>query len=362
MANIKTNISIKNTMSKKPDKDFFLYYRDKKRQIVPFPDNNKQKMAKERLKELFFEFSDDLPKKFKDNWTNVKLFNPAGDVDNAHAIILKLEDGSYDLNNKLNYLTGKEWTMFSCSWFIFNALKKDLDEERRICENSIDHPATYSPTMMEGFIKFFTKEGMSVLDPFAGIGSTLVGCARTNRIGYGIELNKKYCRIIIKRVPEFKANVICGDAVKVKKYFGNNKKFDFSISSPPYWNVLNRSTKDFKAKRVNGGLDVNYSDDKADLGNIDDYNFFLEKLAGIYFDIYDLLKDGAYITIIVKNVKKEGKIYPLAWDLAHILSKKYELKDEKIWIQDKVGLAPYGYPSAWASNILHHYCLIFKKT
>jgi hypothetical protein len=67
------------------------------------------------------------------------------------------------------------------------------------------------------------------------------------------------------------------------------------------------------------------------------------------------------IKVIVKNIKKEGKMYPLAWDIARLLSEKYELKDEKLWIQDKVGLAPYGYPSAWASNILHHYCLIFQK-
>ena len=97
------------------------------------------------------------------------------------------------------------------------------------------------------------------------------------------------------------------------------------------------------------------------MGNIADYDLFLEKLANIYFDIFDLLKNKGYLVVIVKNIKKEGKMYPLAWDLARLLSKKYELKDEKLWIQDKVGLAPYGYPSAWASNILHHYCLVFQK-
>ena len=84
---------------------------------------------------------------------------------------------------------------------------------------------------MENFIKFFTKEGMTVLDPFAGIGSTLVGCKRTGRIGYGIELNKKYFNSILKRVPEFKSNIINGDSRNVKTYF-KNKKFDLCISSP----------------------------------------------------------------------------------------------------------------------------------
>lgn len=352
---------IKLSKDNKDEKEiWYLYYKDKSRNIVPVKDIEKNRKAKIKLEEIYKNFKNKLPKKFRENWYKVKLFHPKGDVDKAHAILMDPEEGAYDLNNRLNHLTGKEWTLFSCSWFIFNALKKDLDEERQICGKEVPHPATYSPTMIEGFIKFFTKEEMKVLDPFAGIGSTLVACKRTNRIGYGIELNRKYYDIIIKRVPEFKDNVICGDARKVKTFF-KNIVFDFCISSPPYWDILNRSTRDFKRKRILKGLDVKYSEDTKDLGNISEYNTFLQELSQIYFDIYDLLRTGAYLVIIVKNVKKEGKFYPLAWDLAKILSEKYELKDEKIWIQDKISLQPYGYPYSWSSNILHHYCLIFRK-
>ena len=84
-------------------------------------------------------------------------------------------------------------------------------------------------------------------------------------------------------------------------------------------------------------------------------------MANIYFQVYDVLKNKGYLVVIIKNVKKEGKHYPLAWDLAKKLSEKYVLKDEKIWCQDKVGLSPFGYPFSWTSNIVHHYCLIFRK-
>ena len=47
------------------------------------------------------------------------------------------------------------------------------------------------------FISFFTKSGQSVIDPFAGIGTTLVACQRTKRKGIGIELNKKYQQPIL---------------------------------------------------------------------------------------------------------------------------------------------------------------------
>ena len=264
----------------------------------------------------------------------------------------------------MNHLDGKDWTKFTKSWFIFDALQKDIKEEKSITEkfdlNSEEHPATYSPTMLEDFIKFFTKEGEIVFDPFSGIGSTLVACDRTKRLGIGIELNKKYCKIIKVRT---NSQIINGDSKEVKKLLQKNKinKIDFCISSPPYWNILNRSTANFKKEREDKNLDINYSKTSKDIGNIDDYEKFINILAKIYFDIYHFMKDDSYLVVIVKNIKKDGKHYPLAWDLANKLREKYTLKDEKIWCQDKVGLSPFGYPFSWTSNIVHHYCLVFKK-
>ena len=274
-------------------------------------------------------------------------------------MILNAQDGAYDLKNKLNCMTGKEWTKFTCSWFIFNALPSDLKEEKSLNLNTEEHPATYSPTMVSEFIKYFTKEGDNVIDPFVGIGSTLVACKRTGRNGFGIELNPKYYEICKERVPEFAENIFNADCRDIDKI--DLPPINYSISSPPYWDVLNRSTDGFREEREDKGLDFKYSESSKDLGNISNYDKFLKEVCSVYFKLYDKLAIGAYITIIVKNVKKEGKMYPLAWDMARILGEKYVLKDEKIWIQDKIGLSPYGYPNSWASNILHHYCLILRK-
>jgi len=351
---------VQTKLKKDSDSEYYFYYKNQNREIVPNKDLLVNKEAKKILDKIYKEHKNDLPKRFSDNWRCVKLYHQGNNVTQAHSIILDLDNGAYDINNSLNHLTGKEWTKFSCSWFIFNALAKDLKEEREISGDSEDHPATFSPTMIEGFVNFFTKERMKVLDPFAGIGSSLVACKRTNRIGYGIELNEKYYQTILKRVPEFKKNVVNGDSRKIKEFF-KDVKFNFCISSPPYWDILNRSTDGFKDTREKKGLDVRYSDKNHDLGNIDNYEKFINELAQIYFDIYDLLENESYIVVVIKNVKKKGVMYPLAWDLAKKLSEKYTLKDEKLWIQDKIGLSPYGYPHGWSSNILHHYCLILKK-
>ena len=107
-------------------------------------------------------------------------------------------------------------------------------------------------------------------------------------------------------------------------------------------------------------MDVVYTKDERDVGNIHEYRQFLDKLVSIYSGLRRLLARNAYLTIIVKNVKKGGRIYPLAWDLGRELAAVYTLKDEKVWCQDNQRLAPYGLGSAWVSNTFHHYCLQFR--
>jgi hypothetical protein len=116
-----------------------------------------------------------------------------------------------------------------------------------------------------------------------------------------------------------------------------------------------------KKRRTSVELDVHYSDDQRDLGNMKDYDEFLSSLVAIYKQLKPILREKAYLTIIVKNIKKGGKIYPLAWDLAHELGKVFTLKDERLWLQDNQRLAPYGLGSAWVSNTFHHYCLQFRN-
>jgi DNA modification methylase len=272
----------------------------------------------------------------------------------------KLKTDKIDPRNKLNNLTGKEWIKFLKSWFVFDALHSDLKEEDKISKICKKHPATFSPTLISDFIKFFTKEKMIVLDPFLGIGSTLVACDRTNRIGYGIELNRKFAEAAKKRVSK-KQIIIEGDAMNLDKY--NIGEVDYCITSPPYLNMLHKVDVNQKI-RQNNGLFTKYSDDPRDLGNITDYNIFMGKILTIFDKVYDKMKNGAYLTIIVQNIINKDVMTPFAWDLAIRLSSpphKFVLKKEKIWCQDHKNLHPFGYPYAWVSNTHHHYCLVFRK-
>jgi DNA modification methylase len=277
------------------------------------------------------------------------------------------ETSKRTVNNRLNHLEPKAWLKFQKSWFVHNPPPRRRDVLR--------HPAKFPETLAQEFIEFFTKRGQIVLDPMAGTGSALVAALRSGRQSYGIELNPTYAEmarqvLIEERVAlgeaakGLTAEVITADAACIVQLAEeqNLPIIDYVLTSPPYWNMLHaQGFETQKTRRSTPGMDVSYSDNPNDLGNLSDYGEFLDRLENIYLGLKPILKPGAYLTIIVKNIKKGGKIYPLAWELALRLSQTYELKDEKIWCQDNQRLAPYGMGSTWVSNTFHHYCLQFKN-
>jgi len=266
------------------------------------------------------------------------------------------------MRNILNELDPKSWLKFQKSWFIHNPPPRRKDV--------LLHPAKFPETLAQEFIEFFTKPGQMVLDPMAGTGSTLVAALRSGRDSLGIELNPRYADIARQVLAAEReslgltagptAQVMTGDAGRVP--VSELPQIDYVFTSPPYWDMLHaKGARTQSQRRASGNLDVFYSDDPADLGNIHDYEAFVAQLVAVYASFKPCLRSKAYLTIVVKNVKKGGKIYPLAWDLGRELGKVYTLKDEKIWCQDNQRLAPYGMGSAWVSNTFHHYCLQFRN-
>ena len=274
------------------------------------------------------------------------------------------ERGKYNSANKLNSLTGKEWIKFSKSWFVHKPPQRK--------KNEVLHPAKFPESLVKEFISFFTKENEWVFDPFLGTGSTLMASGALGRNAAGIELSDYYYQIAKERIEKEKFNNVviplCGSSLNLrtmlKKIPTKNKQFDYVITSPPYWNQLERNSMRQK-KRKEGGLDTKYSDDGEDIGNISGYEQFLETQAKIFDEVHSVIKENGYLTVITNNVYYNGKLFPLAYDTAISLTKRgkksWVLKDEKIWLQDDKPLIALGINSAWVSNRHHQYCLIFRK-
>jgi len=263
--------------------------------------------------------------------------------------------GKYSSRNTINNLTGKEWIKFTRSWFEHHPPPRNKKQSEHL------HPAKFPEDLIANFIKFFTKEGMWVLDPFVGTGSTLVACDQTKRNGIGVELTKKWTDIATNRTDQY---VILGDCRDLKEY--NLPQLDFSISSPPYWDMLSHSrggSNSTQKDRIKAGFDASFSDNDLDLANIVGYKEFMEELLQIYKNIYDLLRPGKYIAVIMQNtLKQKQQYYPVAWEFA--LKMKdfgWQIAQEFIWCQRDKKLGIWGYPNTYISNVHHHYILIFRK-
>lgn len=100
----------------------------------------------------------------------------------------KLINGTVDPRNQLNDLTGKDWLPETKSFFY----QKGLGANHPEAQIEKLHPAPYSFQDIAHLVKFFTKAGMRVLDPFGGVGSTAKACEVTGRVCTSIELSKTW--------------------------------------------------------------------------------------------------------------------------------------------------------------------------
>jgi len=75
-----------------------------------------------------------------------------------------------------------------------NSFGKERDAELAL------HPTVKPVALVADAILDCSGRGGIVLDAFAGSGTTLVAAERTGRLGYGIELDPRYCDVIIKRL------------------------------------------------------------------------------------------------------------------------------------------------------------------
>ncbi len=269
------------------------------------------------------------------------------------------------VSKRLNDLDGKSWVKATKSWFKILTRKRSTSQ--------IQHPGKFPEDLVLKFVEYFTKENDWVLDPFAGVGSTQIACKEINRNSVGIELNEEFVKIgnetIANTAGDCSQSLIVGDSSQIistlKNQIEDIPQFSYLITSPPYFDMLRKSrggNDTTHKERGDSGLKQYYSDMEADIGNIDNYEEYIETVGLVLDAVYPVMKDGAYLTIIAQNMRDDdGTMRPIAWDLARRISEKYQLCQEMIWCQDNKRLGCWGYPTTYVSNVHHHYCLIFRK-
>src|SRR5262245_32511742 len=128
-------------------------------------------------------------------------------------------DEQPDPRNQLNDLSGREWTYalrsVIATRYPTNGAEGYAHALRRV------HPSPKPPQLMAELIRFFSKRGGRVLDPFAGVGGTLLACALEGRRGAGVELSHEYAEIYHEVCAELELEpqtLIVGDARRAETY------------------------------------------------------------------------------------------------------------------------------------------------
>jgi adenine-specific DNA-methyltransferase len=92
---------------------------------------------------------------------------------------------------------------------IWEIVQQDWDREMWNIPNvksnhpeKTEHPCQFPVELVERCVLALTNEKSWVLDPFAGVGSTVIGAIKNNRNAIGIEKERSYCDIANRRIAD----------------------------------------------------------------------------------------------------------------------------------------------------------------
>ena len=151
------------------------------------------------------------PNRFRDSWERLLQFNKQKDF-NMYQDAVKVPIGDW-AKGRLKNLSETDKTRDNAkngSGFgknVSNWLGKEEVYPTNVLHlatecNNKNHSAAFPDELPEWFIKLFTKENNTVLDPFLGSGTTVFVADKMNRKAVGIEILEEYYNIMQQKIQE----------------------------------------------------------------------------------------------------------------------------------------------------------------
>jgi DNA modification methylase len=291
-------------------------------------------------------------------------------------------------DNTLNELSGEEWLYFTKSvWG--TAYPSELGHALRK-----RHGANKPPRLMARLIEFFTTTGELVLDPFAGVGGTLLGAAiaRGPRRAIGLEIEPRWVDTFEELLRALAAErdgrgplladigsadpggerhfdpaglqMRLGDALALLPQI-DSQSVDFVATDPPYNIQLPITMAGGKLAEEHANRRTDYAmvtDHAGDLANSPDYATYLERMEEILGQLARVLRRDRYAAVIVRDAYQDGRYVFTGSDLATRATRAgFVVKGDVIWYQAGTRLRPYGYPHSFVPNIAHQHVLVLRR-
>lgn len=290
-------------------------------------------------------------------------------------------------DNTLNELSGEAWLYFTKSLWT-TAYPSELGHARRKA-----HGANKPPRLMARLIEFFTRRDELVLDPFCGVGGTLLGAAicRSPRRAIGFELDGRWQTVYQEVVREALAErdgrgplladlgsadpggtrtfdpthsrMEVGDATALLEGL-EDASVDFVATDPPYNPQLRMTMAGGPLAQVFANRRTDYamvSTDPRDLANSASYDEYLDRMERVLAQVRRVLRDGRYAAVIVRDAYQDGR-YRFTGAALSARAERAGLvtKGDLIWYQAGTRLRPYGYPRSFVPNIVHQHILVLR--
>ena len=274
---------------------------------------------------------------------------------------VELKPPSVHPRNKLNALTGNEWLYFTKSVLRTSYPRRIGHSLRK------QHGANKPPQLMQHLIEFFTKPGQTVLDPFCGVGGTLLGAALCGRKATGIELNPQWLDVY-RQVCEQEGievqETVAGDCLTLlPELAAAGRVFDCIATDPPYSIALAKTMCDGVYDIQHRRTDFDgFSDDAADFRNLGSFEAYYDAIERAFALMLPVLRDGGYLAVIIRDSYQGGRYIPATYEVGERIRRAgFTMKGIKVWYGTGARVRPYGYPNVYVPNIVHQNILIFRK-
>jgi site-specific DNA-methyltransferase (adenine-specific) len=149
------------------------------------------------------------PNRFRDNWEHLFQFNKSKKFKMLQeSVMVPVGDWAQERLKKLSETDKHRDNSHVGSGFgknISNWVGRDLVYPSNVLHMATEcynrqHSASFPVALPEWFIKLFTEDGDTVLDPFNGSGTTSFAAKKLNRHFIGIDLSQDYCQLAIDRI------------------------------------------------------------------------------------------------------------------------------------------------------------------
>jgi modification methylase len=183
------------------------------------------------------------------------------------------------------------------------------------------HPGKMLPELARRIVTEYSAPGQLVVDPLAGIGTTVVEAALLDRRAVGVELEDRWVAIakenldhMLGRRQRRRADVRAGDARRLAEALGPLAgSVDLVVTSPPY--ACDAGVIDKPAWLAGGRLcpadTLNYSTDPANLGHARG-PAYTQAMAEVYTACHTVLRPGGRLVVVTKNTRRKGRTLDLA--------------------------------------------------